>query len=112
MSLTMPLNSKNSSVIKPNLLHGDNTLKSIFFLISRLLNGAFCFPRKGSNNDKAHPPIHPVLPGNDLSGDDKKVYEFIVRRFLACCSEKATGEQTRLVYKIGTQQFTATGIYA
>lgn len=41
-------------------------------------------PRNGSKSDNAHPPIHPTKCGNDLSGDDARVYELITRHFLAC----------------------------
>src|SRR2546421_3603734 len=61
-----------------------------------LLNGGFRTPRLGRNNDQAHPPIHPVnyVDAGALSADEKKVYEFVTRRFLACCSEDAKGEAT------------------
>src|SRR5690606_4199086 len=49
-------------------------------------NNRYSTPRRGRNNDKAHPPIHPIAclvePQNH---DERKVYDFIVRRFLACC---------------------------
>ena len=41
--------------------------------------------RKGRHNDQAHPPIHPVQYAPGLTGKEKTVYEFVVRRFLACC---------------------------
>ncbi|KAJ1937630.1 DNA topoisomerase, partial [Linderina macrospora] len=62
----------------------------------RLVNGEFRWPRNGKNNDKAHPPIHPVAPGNNLTGDAKRVYEFVTRRFLACCSDNAKGQATEV----------------
>lgn len=66
-----------------------------------LLNGKFKWPRKGKNNDKAHPPIHPISHTNQLEGDYKRVYEFIVKRFLACCSEDALGQETLVEIEIG-----------
>ena len=62
-----------------------------------LLHGSFQAPRKGRNNDQAHPPIHPVscvLPTALATANERKVYEYVVRRFLACCSEDARGEST------------------
>ncbi|KAJ3332925.1 DNA topoisomerase [Blyttiomyces sp. JEL0837] len=39
-----------------------------------LLNGNYQFPRRGRNNDKAHPPIHPVKASTgDLQPDEKKM---------------------------------------
>ncbi|RAL58298.1 hypothetical protein DID88_006410 [Monilinia fructigena] len=61
-----------------------------------LVNGGFHWPREGRNDDKAHPPIHPVTytASTALSATEAKIYEFVVRRFLACCSEDAKGQAT------------------
>lgn len=45
----------------------------------------------------------------DLQGDDKKVYEFITRRFLACCSEDAIGFQTMVTCMMGGERFKSSG---
>ncbi|TFK18289.1 prokaryotic type I DNA topoisomerase [Coprinopsis marcescibilis] len=77
----------------------------------RLQDGAFKTPRKGKNNDKAHPPIHPTAHAASLSNpDEKKVYEYITRRFLASCSEDAKGNQTTVEIVCGGEEFTATGL--
>ncbi|EIM82961.1 prokaryotic type I DNA topoisomerase [Stereum hirsutum FP-91666 SS1] len=70
----------------------------------------FNAPRKGKNNDHAHPPIHPTAHAANLGGDDKRVYEFIVRRFLACCSKDALGFQTTVDVLCGGEEFYATGL--
>jgi DNA topoisomerase-3 len=77
-----------------------------------LLSGGFRQPRNGVNDDKAHPPIHPVAyvnPGT-LSPDENRLYEYIVRRFLACCSENAKGLATEVQILCGGETFTATGL--
>ena len=77
-----------------------------------LLSGHFKQPRGGRNNDQAHPPIHPVnyvLPSS-LPDDDRRVYEFVVRRFLACCSEDAKGESTTVEIEYGDETFFANGL--
>ncbi|KAL6599193.1 prokaryotic type I DNA topoisomerase [Neocallimastix californiae] len=76
-----------------------------------LLQGKFVKPRKGKNNDQAHPPIHPTkaLP-DSASVKEKKVYEFIVRRFLACCSDDAKGSETVVTINIADEIFTANGL--
>ncbi|KDQ18485.1 hypothetical protein BOTBODRAFT_103685 [Botryobasidium botryosum FD-172 SS1] len=61
---------------------------------TRLQGDGFQAPRKGKNNDNAHPPIHPTAYAGQLVGDEKRVYEFITRRFLACCSKDAEGWMT------------------
>ncbi|KAI7367617.1 DNA topoisomerase III [Hortaea werneckii] len=77
-----------------------------------LVNGGFSWPRNGKNNDKAHPPIHPVnfvSPGQ-LSFEEQKVHEFVVRRFLACCSEDAKGSKTEISILYGSEVFNASGL--
>ena len=77
-----------------------------------LMNGGFNQPRNGRNNDKAHPPIHPVnyVAPTALSDTEKRVYEFVVRRFLACCSEDAVGEATDIEIDYGGEIFSAHGL--
>ncbi|KAK6098002.1 DNA topoisomerase [Batrachochytrium dendrobatidis] len=75
-----------------------------------LLNGKFTKPRKGKNNDQAHPPIHPVRAAFDLSGDEKKVFDYITRRFLACCSAAARGQETVVDLELSQEKFTSSGL--
>jgi DNA topoisomerase-3 len=77
-----------------------------------LLNGGFRTPRSGQHNDQAHPPIHPVnyVAGSALDAQEKKVYEFVTRRFLACCSEDAKGEATDIELLWGTEWFHTHGL--
>ncbi|KAF2664070.1 prokaryotic type I DNA topoisomerase [Microthyrium microscopicum] len=77
-----------------------------------LVNGNFRQPRRGTHNDKAHPPIHPVnyVEKSTLSHEEQKVYEFVVRRFLACCSDDAKGEKTTVAIDYGAEIFNATGL--
>lgn len=77
--------------------------------LSRLQNGGFGAPRRGKNNDKAHPPIHPTAHAANLAGQEKQVYEFITRRFLACCSKDAEGFETTVDVVSNGEFFYATG---
>ncbi|EMD00695.1 hypothetical protein BAUCODRAFT_60941 [Baudoinia panamericana UAMH 10762] len=77
-----------------------------------LVNGGFSQPRQGRNNDKAHPPIHPVnfvLP-TQLSAEEQRVHEFVVRRFLACCSQDARGSKTEISILYGPETFHTGGL--
>ena len=55
---------------------------------TQLVDGSmFCFPGSGGHDDQAHPPIHPTryTAGESVWSSDKaRLYEFIVRHFLAC----------------------------
>ncbi|KAL2852338.1 DNA topoisomerase [Aspergillus pseudodeflectus] len=77
-----------------------------------LLDGNYRTPRTGRNNDRAHPPIHPVcwVSPDKLTADEKKVYEFVVRRFLACCSDDAKGQSTDIEIQYGDEEFHARGL--
>lgn len=67
-------------------------------------------PRNGNKSDKAHPPIHPIKLADNLSGDEKKVYDLICRHFLACLSRDAQGSETVVTIKIAAEEFTANGL--
>ncbi|RKF65640.1 DNA topoisomerase 3 [Erysiphe neolycopersici] len=77
-----------------------------------LLDGAFVQPRQGRNDDKAHPPIHPVtwVSPSSLNPQEARVYEFIARRFLACCSDDAKGQATNIDIEYGEEIFDAHGV--
>lgn len=49
------------------------------------------FPRNGNNNDQAHSPIYPLKDGNMLKDKERNIYDFIARRFIACCDDNAKG---------------------
>lgn len=67
-------------------------------------------PRNGVKSDQAHPPIHPTKHSSNLQGNDKKIYEFIVRHFLACCSYDAKGSETTVTIDINNEKFSASGL--
>ncbi|KAK2951585.1 putative DNA topoisomerase 3-alpha [Blattamonas nauphoetae] len=76
-----------------------------------LQDGEYTFPRKGKNDDKAHPPIHPTKSdGGELDGNDKRVYDYICRHFLACCSKDALGAETTIFVQLGAEEFTSRGL--
>jgi DNA topoisomerase-3 len=77
-----------------------------------LVEEGFSWPRNGRKNDKAHPPIHPVnfVNPNTLSHEEKRVHEFVVRRFLACCSRDAQGSKTDISILYGPELFNASGL--
>ncbi|XP_012294191.2 DNA topoisomerase 3-alpha isoform X1 [Aotus nancymaae] len=67
-------------------------------------------PRNGKKSDQAHPPIHPTKYTNSLQGDEQRLYEFIVRHFLACCSQDAQGQETTVEIDITQERFVAHGL--
>lgn len=82
-------------------------------LFFRLLSGGFKQPRVGKSNDRAHPPIHPTKlasPGDLATADERRIYEFITRHFLACCSEDAKGNGIVVEISIADEYFETSGL--
>jgi len=77
-------------------------------------NDGFQWPRRGKHDDKAHPPIHPVMmvrkDDPSLTNDEWRVYELVTRHFLACCSKDANGYETVVNIEIGKEGFHAKGL--
>uniref|UniRef100_A0A672Z3N7 DNA topoisomerase n=1 Tax=Sphaeramia orbicularis TaxID=375764 RepID=A0A672Z3N7_9TELE len=67
-------------------------------------------PRQGKNSDQAHPPIHPTKYTGTLQGNEARVYEFIVRHFLACVSQDALGQETVVDIDIAQEKFSTSGL--
>ncbi len=67
-------------------------------------------PTRGKKRTTDHPPIYPVgAPSSELSGDQAKVYDLVVRRFLATLMPAAVVESQRLDVAIGEEPFLARG---
>ncbi|XP_047327780.1 DNA topoisomerase 3-alpha [Impatiens glandulifera] len=69
-------------------------------------------PVSGGHDDKAHPPIHPTKFSSGESGwsqDHQRVYELVVRHFLACVSQPAVGAETKVEIDIVGELFYASG---
>ncbi|XP_065876649.1 DNA topoisomerase 3-alpha isoform X1 [Euphorbia lathyris] len=85
------------------------------FYVQRLLDpgaGLWRNPSSGGHDDKAHPPIHPTKYSAGESGwsqDHHRVYELVVRHFLACVSQPALGAETTVQIDIAGEQFSASG---
>jgi DNA topoisomerase-3 len=73
----------------------------------------FALPRVGTKNDQAHPPIHPlrfVSPTEFSDENEKRVYELVVRHFLACCAKDAVGSESVVRVRVAGEGFTAKGL--
>ncbi|XP_021810979.1 DNA topoisomerase 3-alpha isoform X1 [Prunus avium] len=75
-------------------------------------SGLWRNPRNGGHDDKAHPPIHPTKFSSGESGwsqDHHRLYELVVRHFLACVSQPAVGAETTVEIDIAGELFFASG---
>ncbi|XP_059432017.1 DNA topoisomerase 3-alpha isoform X2 [Corylus avellana] len=69
-------------------------------------------PSNGGHDDKAHPPIHPTMLFSGetrFSQDHHRLYELVVRHFLACVSQPAVGAETNVEIDIAGELFSASG---
>ncbi|MFW6128386.1 MAG: DNA topoisomerase I [Halobacteriota archaeon] len=68
-------------------------------------------PSRGKKETKDHPPIYPtaVVSPDKLSGDDWKIYELVVRRFLATLAPNAVWEVKNTKIDVNGEQFWAMG---
>lgn len=67
-------------------------------------------PTRGKKKTTDHPPIHPVdAPKKPLVGQSKKVYDLVVRRFLATLSQDAVSETIKATFDVSNEEFKANG---
>ncbi|QSZ68042.1 DNA topoisomerase I [Methanofollis aquaemaris] len=68
-------------------------------------------PTRGKKSSTDHPPIHPTGPATrEQLGEDRwKLYELVVRRFLATLSPDAEWATMKVNFDAGGEPYTATG---
>ena len=68
-------------------------------------------PSRGKRRTTDHPPIYPTASAmsEKMKGDKWKLYELIVRRFLATVAENAEAEITKCVIDVNGEPFDAEG---
>ena len=79
--------------------------------VQEVLNNGRDHPMRGKKETTDHPPIHPVgVPaGKKLEGDSAKIYELVVRRFLATLAKDAISENVSALFDISNEEFKADG---
>jgi DNA topoisomerase-1 len=79
----------------------------------RLLAQETISPTRGKTQTTDHPPIHPAAPATEkqLKGDKWKVYEIVVRRFMATVAWHAQIENRKAELDIGGEPFRAEGAH-
>ena len=68
-------------------------------------------PTRGKKTSTDHPPIHPTGPARreDLGEERWKIYELVVRRFLATLSPDARWKTMKVLLAAGKEPYTITG---
>ncbi len=68
-------------------------------------------PVEGKKSDPAHPSIYPTGEYKKLDGDEKKIYELIVKRFISCFSMDARTANKKITLTADNgKTFTASGL--
>ncbi len=77
-----------------------------------LLDNKWFKPLEGKKEDPAHPAIHPtgLQPSGKLEEQERKLYDLIVRRFLATFAPEAKKERTAVVADSNGQKYSAGGV--
>ncbi|UCH03732.1 MAG: DNA topoisomerase I, partial [Candidatus Thorarchaeota archaeon] len=81
-------------------------------LVGRVIDGGNLVPVQGKKDDPAHPAIHPTGAKSErrLTPGETKVYDLVVRRFLALFGESATRESVRADIKAGAHLLYLRGL--
>jgi DNA topoisomerase-1 len=80
-------------------------------LAKKLLEKSVLRPNEGEKTDSAHPAIFPT--GNwpkKMNNYQRKIYDLIVRRFMAVFGEPAVREMTKLTIDVNGEKFIAHGV--
>ncbi len=67
-------------------------------------------PVEGKKSDPAHPSIYPTGEHKELFGDEKRLYELIVKRFVSCFCDDAVLDNKKIEVVIDGLKFVAKGI--
>lgn len=94
-----------------DILHALSNLKRYKSLAEELLKKERLTPKEGKKMDPAHPSIYPTAepPKAKLPSTHERLYDLIVRRFMAVFAEAAIRETVRIVLDVDGYQFVATG---
>jgi DNA topoisomerase-1 len=93
------------------IISGLSRIGSYSNLVSILLSKSRLVPNEGRMTDPAHPAIYPtgVAPRQKLSGLELKVYDLIVKRFLATFGDPAISHHTDVTIDVSGHAFKAEG---
>ncbi|MFW9797550.1 MAG: DNA topoisomerase I [Candidatus Thorarchaeota archaeon] len=85
------------SIDLKEILDGLGKMKNYTSMVKRVLRAGNLTPVQGKKTDPAHPAIHPTgtKPTKKLTPSEKKLYDLIVRRFLALFREEVVKEHLR-----------------
>ncbi len=77
----------------------------------QILEGQPINPTQGKGDDPAHPAIHPTgnLPDKTQSGQEARLYDLVVKRFLSTFAQSASWESTSISLDLNDETFVLRG---
>lgn len=78
-------------------------------LADKLLSKGNLKPNEGKKSDPAHPAIYPTGNISNIDGQKAKIYDLVVRRFMATFGEPAVRETVSLEIDVNAEPFVAKG---
>ncbi len=75
---------------------------------AQIAEGRFV-PAEGKKEDPAHPAIHPTGQRGQVGEKETRLYDLIVKRFLACFGKSAKRETLKVSLLSGTEHYAASG---
>jgi DNA topoisomerase-1 len=79
--------------------------------VAHLLGLGRLIPNEGKKDDPAHPAVYPTgtLPKRQLDNRERKLFDLVVRRFLASFSRRAVKQSSKATVKVGNHRFLLRG---
>ncbi len=107
---------RTENTVYPDSLHLEGHLEKLKSSelsqeVEEILSQDKIWATKGKKKTTDHPPIYPIKPATkgDLRGNDWKVYELILRRFLATLAPKGVKRMRKAEFDIEGEEFRASG---
>jgi DNA topoisomerase I len=93
------------------IMRGIGAMDEYSNLVEELIRGNLR-PAEGPRNDAAHPAIHPTgeRPRRRLGSDELKLYDLVVRGFLAAFAPPAKKKSVTVSISVGPHRFGARGV--
>ena len=94
-----------------DILHGISTIPEYVMLGQKLLGSGPLRPSQGPKEDPAHPAIYPTgeSPKRSLLGPEGKLFDLIVRRFMATFADACLRLSSRIILETDTCRFFLKG---
>lgn len=93
----------------PKILEKLKAIKEYEKHAGKIIENKWFRPMQGKKDDPAHPAIHPTGLNGKKTQEEEKLYDLIVRRFLACFAPKAKKELIKVVANSNEERYKTGG---